>query len=740
MSKKKWGLQDEDLSSELSSLDEEEFDRQISRQISLDKKAAATQDYEPGQAPGGASGAVGDVEMSEEDEIEQLSQRFQDFSIADDFLIAEDTSMGQAGKPMIDYVVICHGSITNEEDVRYKMKSKLSSVSFYTPHKTQLFFLYKDLLNLENLRKMLKRRYEIIPRDRESFLTLPPAYFSGEVKGDLTFMQTMGIYRYEEIQEKEIIEPVKFRDIPCNNAYLVNGGIKTYSRFELVIEDDMRRRGLNFDDYIVNLRLACCRWYSDETSPFYYAEFNKPGTAKKFGDMTGVKVDFTIADDPMKYIQFPVGIGELLNLSLFKLDMTQSQFDELIEEWESAGGALLNITYQGCGLNVLAFLKYLPRIDLVGRVATLYKCGTSIFNFVDYISLRYQRRFCIVRFSEGVERLNAFIRLMLELKSGDQFVFRNIVIPLKLYRSKEDEERQSLGTGHFLILFINDDGEVIFLDPQNMIKAEFFSSFISHEPRIFSIDLIFMENAAENNTLLSHFISNGYARPILRPKIVQWGGRALRSILMENFFSPTKNKEPIRTAMRTALRAPEMRLLEPEKPKQKQPSRIQSQFQLQPQPQPIKSKTKSKLKSKSKTKLKSKSKTKSKSKSKTKTLLMKPKTQEEMRGQMQEALSKTRSLTPEKNADRVRDLLINNLTIPLYVYDEFMLQLQLPKDEIDKFLPQTRKTKSRSRSRSKSKSRSRSKTRTKTTRRSRTKTRTRTRKSTKSNSGKTRTA
>ena len=157
------------------------------------------------------------------------------------------------------------------------------------------------------------------------------------------------------------------------------------------------------------------------------------------------------------------------------------------QSWSS----LYNMRRQGCGLNVLTFLKFRERKYANEQITCLPDTGTSMEEIIDYIdeyltnqtnSPNYNSNYNLYEHDvEGyviyrlpiLEGVTAIYRFMMKFIIPNQV--NNYVVPyaiiVKLYKSlwKNESKKQKFEFGHAIIFYKNEHNQIMMIDPQQIL-------------------------------------------------------------------------------------------------------------------------------------------------------------------------------------------------------------------------------------------------------------------------------
>ena len=416
--------------------------------------------------------------------------------------------------PILKFLLVLHGSTASSDNLRYYTITNLHTVSFVAPHGYKLFSseeptTVSNLINTGNL-EVVSEVVESTksPANQYREINLPPIIFSPEqITGKPGFINTMGIFELTE-SETGIRGTVKtnnelFAEYPSNSfgyPYI------TYSKVEEQISRYIRTvysTRPNMNDHIVQLKVYCCRGV-DEHAPRFWSNVGTaiPPTAPQI-----------ISSEPARYVEMDERVRQQFRFEVLTFTSQISQ------PWSPL---LKGLSYQGCGLNVLSSYGYIPYVDAESRASVLYKTGTSIYKFMDYVHTLW-RTPDISMSAFKFKSLDAALRICSSILTDKP----TMSIPIKLYWTDNVENE----SGHFITAVLNQRREVCIWDPQGNVLVnanEYFHNKQVHFASLIFINVPSHENA--RNIFLESHITQDDAIPLIRSRLnLMWGGEKTKT-------------------------------------------------------------------------------------------------------------------------------------------------------------------------------------------------------------------
>jgi len=175
-----------------------------------------------------------------------------------------------------------------------------------------------------------------------------------------------------------------------------------------------------------------------------------------------------------------IPIGSLFSKNIIPLP---NKIDD--QSWSS----LYNMRRQGCGLNVLTFLKFMERKYANEQITCLPDTGTSMEEIIDYIdeyltnqtnSPNYNSNYNLYEHDvEGyviyrlpvLEGVTDIYRFMMNFSIPNQVNVVPYAIIVKLYKSlwKNESTKQKFEFGHAIIFYKNEHNQIMMIDPQQSL-------------------------------------------------------------------------------------------------------------------------------------------------------------------------------------------------------------------------------------------------------------------------------
>lgn len=411
-------------------------------------------------------------------------------------------------KQEVNFLLVAHGASTTTENLIYRTITKISNFHFFAPHGHILqsrFFFTGDLIEFIRNRE-LEKHFETfsttIINDSYNTCDLPPMFWVGEPSYEPQ-MNLMGLYHIENNTYNKIFD----------NQFLLEHGRITYSIVEKQISDYFKTYSQNMMNFNINLYIYSCRetsiYFSDRLNPTY---------------IITSEVDWEeprVMEEPVKYRS--IDSPQFENVMLVRFDTSIEYINYFIGNWSTALGQIL---HQGCGINILNFFGLLEVKDARNRVLVLYKTGTSIHKFMDYLwTCAFNSDDSVQLVAIRFNTIQRFIDYLSEVYRMN-YLSESLWIPIKIYRNNFEVDS---GMGHF-IAFYKEGNNLYVIDPQqNIFKLDFIDYFSRFELNLNLIqcDAIFRKipDGGNRNVILDNYREN--IQFMERPTDLMWGGRAL---------------------------------------------------------------------------------------------------------------------------------------------------------------------------------------------------------------------
>jgi hypothetical protein len=326
---------------------------------------------------------------------------------------------------------------------------------------------------------------ETIEKNKKNILYLPPLFFATNSTDTNTMKRIIGLYYYTNGKYNKI----------KNWDYFSTLSTITYSRIFSLIEK-MGYTGK------IKLNLFCCRSFGHMN----YVKRVKP-TDRLF---YGVSPDESLYQGspelfrPKKtaIIKQPNINGDWLQVFAKRVDFDIHSFFKTA--WK---GALLNIKYQGCGVNILDFYGIESKSKATSMVVCLPIKGMSIFTFIDILNEKLNEtsiQYVVVRFKIDVlEQWLHNIRFSV-----------NVAVFVKLYKKHIHDGKES-DVGHFVSFYFGferENGEIYLVDPQSSLIQKFNGNIESIYGQLEAFDSIFYIQHTTVNVFQTIPIESFYLR------------------------------------------------------------------------------------------------------------------------------------------------------------------------------------------------------------------------------------
>jgi hypothetical protein len=369
----------------------------------------------------------------------------------------------------LNIFVFCHGGTTTQDDIRYSRITYINNVSYVSPPH-HILNVTTTAINTASIYGFVQNRdvnvvseiiySEEIPGSPYRTINLPPMIYTPDQVQNSNLSRMMGIYEMNEnyTAVKKTIKTNQQlinenRAITSQEPLISGQRILTFSKIEQIISEYVRleypnRR--NLYEHRVNLRIYCCRSSMYDGTHSFSSTYIQPPQPPTYNPV--------IADEPTRYQKLSEDLIMNRNFELFGFRGDVN----IVQNWNPL---LWGVDYQGCGLNVLAYYGLLPQEDASSRASVLYKTGTSIYKFIDYISSYYRLQtpnasYISIKFSNRgtVSTICWFYLSTTPIR----------YIPMKIYR-QADPDRED---GHFVsVIKINECMSI--WDPQTNTTLSF---------------------------------------------------------------------------------------------------------------------------------------------------------------------------------------------------------------------------------------------------------------------------
>jgi len=320
------------------------------------------------------------------------------------------------------FLWVLHGDTISGKNNLYPIKNKFKMTTFYSPAFKSLDGTLLDSFNLHDpISKTLKNPvvtgpfesdpqliYGVCPTipafttDRgESISFFPPMLFYVKPNEVLNWRYYFGLYHITAVLRDHRCGITSLRQVFNYDDLLRKwgGDKKTYSILFSDIYEYAQREGIDTRNCIAGL--YTCRDFSA-----YQAEYQGNDITSLIPKLRSNK---HLADILDTYRPIP---GK-------KLTILQLDYDPTV--LPIGWSPLATLTYQGCGMNVLAFYGILPQSTAREMTTCLPKTGSSIFSIIKYIDKYKEEKavllddpseYIVYRFpiAEGLARIFEFIR------------------------------------------------------------------------------------------------------------------------------------------------------------------------------------------------------------------------------------------------------------------------------------------------------------------------------------------
>lgn len=474
------------------------------------------------------------------------------------------------------FLVVCHGGTINKRETRFdtKFDDNIISLDFFIEHGKELHIT--DKFVLDSTFKEMKKELNAYPSNTLQHWQLSNTlhakanatkanensdlvakYFKNHqmfeniIKNPLiTLTKTNNIFEVPAIQfsiAKSDIENMFFHsfmgiyhftiqnqtidkiDIVKNSEQLYAINTKndeskiTYKMFQEIIGNYMKNNNLRNNP--VGIGFICCRSYV----PTYDLERLQLKEKDYHHYFTFSKIDLEkqiINENKNQYILPVLIYSPVIYSDVSK--PSESIFTEYLQNWPEA---LLSLTSQGCGLNVLAFWKIVNRTLARENVLCLPKAGTSIFRIIQHIEMftiyrgsTKNNKYVITR--KPITFLGEYLDFMMDnyqkrIIGKVPLSERGIISIIKFYRKREKSISGMDHAGHTVSFFFikTQDGQIkcYMIDPQ--AKTDFLFKTNGSTPvydyniwinsnNFVDFDIIWIESSSSDSSAISlpHFL------------------------------------------------------------------------------------------------------------------------------------------------------------------------------------------------------------------------------------------
>jgi hypothetical protein len=425
------------------------------------------------------------------------------------------------------YFIWCsHGVSVSPESYLYKMKaSHFKSVDFFVEDKTiynSTFAMNRALTIGSEFNTFLSNRvckYKCVGDN----IYLFPMLFCNSIQDTDGHKSAMGLYYYRKHKTGKYSRKklMNWHDLELEKIYTYSNIFSLVKRYSAM---------LSIPDNDVTIGLLCCRAPDEE----FYVEY--PGFYKMPPEIYRENPDLykperaldkqfeIVPDTPPFTIEFR---DCPLRLTFFN-----PQVDVIHQSWKT----LADVIHQGCGFNILGFYGLLLERKARERTVCLNIQGLSIFQFADLYE-NYQR---------DVEKIDniAFKIIRCPIQIGSQLIINtlnslaaigntNVAIVMKIYREDKFKDEYS-DIGHFVSFFLDDNGNIHFIDPQAKIVP---SKEPTEEGRLAHLKVFYdsymkefhfcdiMTSCVEKGYEFISFLPTGQMHVRTRPPNLYFGGK-----------------------------------------------------------------------------------------------------------------------------------------------------------------------------------------------------------------------
>jgi hypothetical protein len=394
------------------------------------------------------------------------------------------------------FLLACHGNSTTADNIRYATITNIRSVSYVAPAahvlRTRDIDSDSDLsifISAGNIAAISEEIHSTaIPGSDYREINLPPLLFSPETDPASVLNNVMGFYlannTYTQLTTLLTNEQLK-TIVPPNPSGIP---FSTFSQIEKTISQYVRQvyandaRLMHMKNHNIHLRFFCCRSYSSNDPDFRATVSPQPTLPPPI-----------IVDKPDRHTETPDDIRDEYRLDILKIPVMRNNMPYIhsaISPVHPNWSPLIHgISYQGCGLNLLASYDVVPYSTANDVASIIYKTGTSIYTFMDYVASVYEAihmpvipSMCAYKFNDPENVFTMCKRFLTHLARQHEYD-TSYSVPIKIYWTDDPV----IETGHFVGLSLSLFGVMYLWDPQSRLHLPIpngFSDYVSYLRRI----------------------------------------------------------------------------------------------------------------------------------------------------------------------------------------------------------------------------------------------------------------
>jgi hypothetical protein len=460
------------------------------------------------------------------------------------------------------FLWVSHGTNVSSENNFYPIQTEFKSIILYSKPLQPIFLDELDEIT-KNPCKLVLGSCPYIPVENDMFgkhVFLPPLIFNNNEPEPYYQMRVAtGLYHYniKTNYEQPQILGKNLLDLPQNciahknhiynyrdflDMYKTN--FITYSQIFKLVTDTCKKMNLDSKDILLGI-FSC-----QEVMDTYAKEYTKE-----------------ISNLIPKQVQPNLMLSNIFTSDNYPensfISLNVMPINKMIKNWNK----IVEITHQGCALNVLSYFNIIPRTSAREQIVCLPMKGTSIFKIIDFINTFIIEKniinhlgFFVARcqFDDGIIKIANF---MLNYDED------NYCVIFKMYKKNYTENTKQSHTGHTVAMFKYNES-YYYVDPhQNIlqkINISDFGQFINNIKMVTGnnwnfIDLIFIvknERFPENRPQESseNFINDipdGVDTSIVvRTPDIKFGGKKLFKKMRNNKKKSIKKRKNKRVKTR----------------------------------------------------------------------------------------------------------------------------------------------------------------------------------------------